>query len=98
MEDLNQSLEKVTNNTFIKIDGYLVEKAINPETGKEALKWGNHFYKDEDAVKAAVKEACRLLSISIVNPNGESKKLGPEIVEKYHKGESGYNSYKEEQK
>lgn len=66
MNKLIESLEKVTNNTFIRIDGYLVEKGIEPETKKEALKWGDFWYKDEVAVRKAVKRVCEYIGMSIV--------------------------------
>jgi hypothetical protein len=96
MNKITESLEKVTNSTFINIDGYLVEKGIDPETGKEALKWGCHYYKDETAVKKAVEEACRYLSISIVK-EGVSERLNSKYVESYHKGQSAYDQYKKDQ-
>ncbi len=95
-ENINQSFEKIMNNSFIRIDGYLVEKGVDPETGKPGLRWGKSWYKDEESVKKAVDETCKLLTISIVR-NGVHDQLPPEYVEPYLKGESGWDKFNKEQ-
>lgn len=94
--DLAKGFEKFVDSTFEKIDGALVKKGVCLDTGKEGYIWGDEFYETIEAVRNAMKGIYAQISLSIVNPNGEVKKLGSEYTDMYFNGQSPYNKYKED--
>ena len=96
--DLGNSFAKLIDGNFIRVDGSLVQKGPNPNTGEEGLIYQGVWYKNIDEVKDAMRGIYDLISLAIVNPNGDTTKLSQRYTECYHKGESGYKKFKEDQK
>lgn len=94
--DLSKAFAKIIDSTYVRIDGFLVERGIDPSTGGEILKWEGHCYKNVDEVRSALNGVYNLISLSIVNPNGIVKQLGPEYAQCYSKGEGAYEKYKKD--
>ena len=92
--DIGSSFEKFVDSTFENIDGILVKKGVCLNTGRRGYMWGEEFFESKEAVRLAMKGIYAQISLSIVNPNGETKKLGPEYTDKYFNGESGYDAYR----
>lgn len=96
MKDIKKSFQKLVDDTFINIDGILVQKGVNAN-GNNGYVWHGEWYETPDEIRNAMKGIYTTISLSIVNPNGEEKKLGKEYTDLYFKGGSGYDAYRKDQ-
>ena len=94
--NIGKSFEKLVEDTYQKIDGFLVKKGFCEDTGKPGFIWGDEFFESIEAVQNAMKGIYAQISLRIVNPNGEVKKLSSKYTDMYFNGQSPYNKYKED--
>jgi hypothetical protein len=92
--DLGKGFEAFVDSTFVKIDGVLVKRGTCVETGKSGFIWGDEFFETVDSVRNAMNGIYLQISLKIINPNGEVKKLDKEYTDMYFNGKSGYDEYK----
>lgn len=64
-KNLSESFAKLVDSTFENIDGILVVKSVNPDTGEEGYIWGDKWYSSVEEVKVAKKEVTHALNESI---------------------------------
>jgi len=96
-KDIGKSFEKLVDDTFINVDGILVQRAVHPYTGLEGYLWDDHWCASTEEVRAAKEYAANAIKMSIVNPNGDETILSKRYTEKYKHGESGYVEWKRDQ-
>ncbi len=99
--DIGESFEKLTNSMYERVDtgggSILVEKSKNKE-GYDGYRWAGEWFPSIEAVKNAIRGVFANISLSIVNPNGETKKLGQDYTDMYFNGQSPYNKFIEDGK
>jgi hypothetical protein len=96
-EDWAKAFEQLKNDTYHNIDGILVEKWINPQ-GINGFKWAGQFYESIEDLKLEMNGLSSTISLSIINPKGEVKRLTKEHTDGYFRGKSPYASFKESEK
>ena len=94
--DIGKSFAQFIDSTYEKMDGVLIQKCFSVTHGKDGYMWGGEWYESKEAIRAEIKKVSTNISLHIVNPNGETKKLGSEYTNMYFNGESPYNAYQQQ--
>jgi hypothetical protein len=96
-EDWAKAFDQLKNDTYHNINGILVEKGINHQ-GVEGFKWAGQFYESIDDLKQEMNGLSSLINLSIINPNGEVKRLEKVHTNGYYNGKSPYTLFKESER
>jgi hypothetical protein len=86
--------KEVIDSTYVRVDGILVERGVS-KNGEQGFYWAGQFYENIDDVKQEMNGLSSVINLSIINPNGEVKRLDKTHTDGYFKGKSPYISYKE---
>jgi hypothetical protein len=92
-----EHFKEIVDSTFVRVDGILVERGVD-KNGVQGFYWAGQFYEKIEDVKQEMNGLSSLINLSIINPNGEVKRLEKVHTNGYYNGKSPYTLFKESER